>query len=195
MPRSGARSPRRADAERNIARILEAARGCLGRDPDAAVEEIARAAGVGRVTLYGHFPSRSDLVEAALVHALDEGDKVLAAVDLAGNPRLALTRLIESSWALTADSMSLLTAAQKVLTPGRIRDLHAHHVQRAEDLARRGQQEQVFRSDLPASWLVSVLHGVMKGAVDEIRAGRLESGRAAHVITATIQAAWGECAR
>ena len=53
---------KRADAQRNIAAILAAAGDCLGRDPGASTSEIAKAAGVGRVTLYGHFPSRAELV-------------------------------------------------------------------------------------------------------------------------------------
>lgn len=181
---------RRADAERNIARILQAARRCLGRDPDASIEEIARTAGVGRVTLYGHFSSRAQLVEAAFADALREGDETLAAVDLDGEPREALSRYIDAGWRLTAESASLLEAAQDVLSPRRIRDLHAAPIRRAEDILRRGQQAGVFRTDLPDSWLVSVLHSVMKGAVVEIDARRLRSDDAAHAITATVLSAW-----
>jgi TetR/AcrR family transcriptional repressor of mexCD-oprJ operon len=44
-------TPRRADARKNIAAILEAATACLAKDPDVSINEIAKAAGVGRVTL------------------------------------------------------------------------------------------------------------------------------------------------
>lgn len=67
------RPARRADAQQNVAKILDAAVACLSRDAGASVSEIAKAAGVGRVTLYGHFPSREALVEAALTRALAEG--------------------------------------------------------------------------------------------------------------------------
>jgi TetR/AcrR family transcriptional regulator, mexCD-oprJ operon repressor len=192
MSRTQQAPRRRADAERNIARIRQAARRSLSRNPDASIDEIAREAGVGRVTLYGHFSSRAKLIEAAVVEALAEGDKVLAAVDLAGDPREALRRLVEASWRLTAESMSLLQAAQGVLSPRRIRDLHADPVRRAADLLRRGQAEGVFRTDLPADWLVSVLHSVMKGAVVEIEARRLKSDQAANAIAATVLAAWSD---
>src|SRR4051812_39142115 len=91
---------KRADAQRNIAAILDAATQCLGRDPAASTSEIAKAAGVGRVTLYGHFPSRAELLDAVFVHAIEAGEEALGQVDLSGDPREALSRLIESSWRL-----------------------------------------------------------------------------------------------
>ena len=55
----------RADAQRNRERILEVARGAFAEHgPEAALDEIARRAGVGAGTLYRHFPTRDALVEA-----------------------------------------------------------------------------------------------------------------------------------
>src|SRR2546421_8332528 len=55
----------RADARRNRKRVLEAARRCMARKGlDAQIDEIARLAGVGVGTVYRHFPTKEDLVEA-----------------------------------------------------------------------------------------------------------------------------------
>ena len=83
---------KRADAQRSIEAILEAAIRSLSRNPEASVSEIAKAAGVGRVTVYGHFPNRADLIEAAMVRAIADGHAGLEAVDLSGDPRDALAR-------------------------------------------------------------------------------------------------------
>ncbi|MEV0106349.1 helix-turn-helix domain-containing protein [Nocardia sp. NPDC050799] len=55
----------RADASRNTARLLAAARELITEaGPEVALDEIARRAGVGNATLYRHFPTRADLLVA-----------------------------------------------------------------------------------------------------------------------------------
>jgi AcrR family transcriptional regulator len=59
-----ARRPR-VDAQRNRERILEVAREAFTEHgPEAALDDIARRAEVGPGTLYRHFPTRDDLIEA-----------------------------------------------------------------------------------------------------------------------------------
>ncbi|MFD9869205.1 TetR/AcrR family transcriptional regulator [Streptomyces niveus] len=181
---------RRADAQRNIDAILDAAVESFARRPDTTLAEIAKAAGVGRVTLYGHFASRADLVDAAMARVLEHGDAVLEPLELDGDPAEALERLIATSWQLIHQSRSLLVAAQAELSSARIRDLHAGPAARAERLLARGQSEGVFRSDLPTSWLVATLHNVLHGAGDEINAGRLKPEDAARTVSLTILAAF-----
>jgi AcrR family transcriptional regulator len=58
----------RADAERNRAALLDAAREVFAEQGlEAPLEEIALRAGVGIGTLYRRFPTRTQLVAAALV--------------------------------------------------------------------------------------------------------------------------------
>ncbi|MFD5259120.1 TetR/AcrR family transcriptional regulator [Streptomyces bobili] len=181
---------KRADALRSIDAIVQAAAECLGRNPEASMSEIARAAGVGRVTLYAHFTSRAEVVDAAMSRAIDRGNEALDAVDLTGDPLLALARYVEAGWHLVDRARALLVAAQKELSAGRIRELHAGPAARVETLVARGRAEGVFRTDLSIAWLVNVLHMVMHSAAEEIRAGRLTSDRAADHITATVLGAF-----
>jgi AcrR family transcriptional regulator len=181
---------RRADARRNIAAIMDAAVACLSRDPQASVADIAAAAGVGRVTLYGHFASRAELIDAAFAHALRQADEILDAIDLSGDPRGALARLVAASWQLMDQFQVALDAAERELPPGRIRAHHDEPMSRVGALIDRGRRDGVFRADLPLEWLVALFYTVMHGAVGEIRAGHLKTDDAARVITATLLAAY-----
>ena len=62
---------RRSDAEENHQRLLDAAVRVLHDDPDATLDAIAQAAGLGRATAYRHFGGRRELVTAARRHAQD----------------------------------------------------------------------------------------------------------------------------
>src|SRR5215213_9938800 len=69
----------RADAARNRAAIVEAARAVFAEDGlDASLEEIAQRAGTGSATLYRRFPTREDLVAAVFGERMAEH---LAAVE------------------------------------------------------------------------------------------------------------------
>ncbi len=61
----------RADAKANRDRILEVATAALAADPDASLNAIAKAAGVGAGTLYRHFPNRETLVLGVYRHEID----------------------------------------------------------------------------------------------------------------------------
>lgn len=63
---------RRADAQRNTAAVVEAAKAVFATaGVDAPVREIAAKAGVGVGTLYRHFPQRSDLIVAVFETEID----------------------------------------------------------------------------------------------------------------------------
>jgi serine phosphatase RsbU (regulator of sigma subunit) len=62
---------RRSDAEQNYSRIIEAAVDLLEQNPAPSVDQVAAAAGLGRATVYRHFPGRNELLETARRHALD----------------------------------------------------------------------------------------------------------------------------
>jgi AcrR family transcriptional regulator len=91
------RGRRRADAERNIAALLDAASAeFVQAGVDVPVRDIAARAGVGVATIYRHFPTRADLVVAVYRHQIDAlaqlGPDLLTA---GGSPSAALTSWID----------------------------------------------------------------------------------------------------
>ncbi|MFJ6558093.1 TetR/AcrR family transcriptional regulator [Streptomyces luteogriseus] len=177
----------RADANRR--RILDVALAELLRDPDASMDQIARAAGVVRRTVYGHFPSR----EALISTLVDEAVEALSAAHAAGredvrDPAEAVARSVLAVWAI-ADRYRLLVAlAQRTVTMQGIRERLAPVRQESIGLLQRGLDEDVFSSPLPAPALAYVheqmLFAVMEAVNDGLLAAR-EAGRCAAVTVLT----------
>jgi AcrR family transcriptional regulator len=64
-------APRRKDARRVHAAILEAAARTFQAEPEASFADIALAAGVGQATVYRHFADRRILITALLEQAIE----------------------------------------------------------------------------------------------------------------------------
>ncbi|HWA54874.1 MAG TPA: TetR family transcriptional regulator [Solirubrobacterales bacterium] len=64
--------PKRADARRNYDKLVSAAREAFAeKGTSATLEDVARRAGVGIGTLYRHFPTRQDLLEAVYLEGVE----------------------------------------------------------------------------------------------------------------------------
>lgn len=156
--------PLRADAARNVERILRAARDVYGElGPDAPAEAVARRAGVGERTLYRRFPTKADLVLAALEQSIAEDlTPVIDNARRADDPLRGLTQLIEAAISLGAREHSLLTAARRAGSLSS--DISVSLNAALGDLVREGQRVGRIRADLVADdlpRLVAMLFGVL----------------------------------
>ena len=156
--------PLRADAARNAERIVWAARQIYGEvGPEAAIETIAQRAGVGERTLYRRFPTKAELVRAALDQCIAEDlTPTIEAARGAADPLQGLAQLIDAAIGLGARERNLLTAARRAgsLTPDISTDLY----NALKDLVERGQRAGAVRADLvPADLprLITMLHSVL----------------------------------
>ncbi|MFJ2826952.1 TetR/AcrR family transcriptional regulator [Streptomyces sp. NPDC087263] len=84
----------RADAERSVRAILEAAERVLAADPGASMEQVAEAAGVARTTVHRRFASRQALIEALAESAVRQlGQAIEDARPDTAPPLVALHRV------------------------------------------------------------------------------------------------------
>ncbi|CAM5514731.1 hypothetical protein GCM10010329_65130 [Streptomyces spiroverticillatus] len=155
----------------------------LLHDPDASMDQIARAAGVVRRTVYGHFPNREALI-AALVDGATEAVIEAHAAGRAGvdDPAEALARSMLAVWDI-ADRYRLLVAlAQRSVTMEGIKQRLTPVREDCVALLRRGQESGVFRSPVPAGALAYVHEQTLFGLMEAVNSGALDAadaGRAA----------------
>ena len=142
-------------------RILDVALEVWGRNLDAGMGDIAAAAGVVRRTVYGHFPTRTDLVRTLATRAVDEVAAVLTKVDaLDGAADAVWVDFIARLWPL-AHRYRVLVALRRGEYGAEIHALLGPVDAILADLVQRGQDSAVFGRHLPAGILSQIAYAAV----------------------------------
>ncbi|MFF4299883.1 TetR family transcriptional regulator [Streptomyces sp. NPDC001601] len=183
------RVPQRRNARSNRARILATARQELGRNPDITLEELARASGVVRRTLFGHFPGRAALLEAL---AEEAAEALQAAVARGAEPAepadRALARFALSMWPVGDRYRMLLALAHRDLGTERVTGILRPARLRATAVVEHGQRDGVFHPHLPPAVLAAALEGMAIALLEEVNGGTFEDDGARTAVAMLIAA-------
>jgi TetR/AcrR family transcriptional regulator, mexCD-oprJ operon repressor len=178
---------RRATAERNVEAILDAAERLLGRRVRPSIVAVARESGLSRVTVYAHFSTKEDLLEAVVARSVRAATAALEAAEPEEGPPLeALERVVSASWREVARHEAIRQATAEELSPDAVRRTHEPAAAVLSRLIERGRKEGAFRGDLPAQWLQVSFFALLHAAADEVRTRRIGANVAAAAVTITI---------
>ncbi|MFE1033546.1 TetR/AcrR family transcriptional regulator [Streptomyces sp. NPDC058807] len=192
MPKPVAREPQRRNARSNRARILATARRELGRNPDTTLEELARAAGVVRRTLFGHFPGRTALLEALAEEASGALRGAMAAWAARGGTaepaERALAHFNLLMWPVGDRYRMLLALARHDLGAERVAEILAPARAEVTAVLERGQRDGTFPAHLPPAVLSAGLEAMTVALLEQVNTGALEDD-GTRAATATLIAA------
>lgn len=181
--------PLRADARRNRAKVLAAAREAFTAEGLAVpLDEIARRAGVGAGTVYRHFPTKEALFEAVVSDSLESQTARGRAALAQGEPGEALFAFLEELVAGAMVKMDLadaLIGAGVQLQPG-TSAAAARLRQVIGELLTRAQAAGAVRTDIDGA----DLHALVAGAVaaERRRPADARDGRLVRVICDGLRA-------
>ncbi|MEU3749197.1 MULTISPECIES: TetR/AcrR family transcriptional regulator [Streptomyces] len=174
MTKPAARQPLRRNARSNRARILATARRELGRNPDITLEELARASGVVRRTLFGHFPGREALLEALAEEASEALRSALTAGARPDEPaERALAYFVFSMWPVGDRYRLLLALARRDLGIERVAEILAPARAEVTAILERGQRDGVFPGHLPPAVLSAGLEAMTVALLEAVNTGDL----------------------
>jgi AcrR family transcriptional regulator len=153
----------RADARRNRGRVLEAAKEAFTRSgAEASLDDIAKQAGVGAGTLYRHFPSRDELLEAVYRTEVEK----LAAAEQKFAETMSPIEALRAWMFLFVDYIAtkkIIAPALNTMVGGPSKVFEASHAQIWEAiraLVKRAIRSGDIRKDLDAIDLLRALIGV-----------------------------------
>lgn len=166
--------PLRADAQRNRAKVLEAARAAFAAEGLAVpLDDIARRAGVGAGTVYRHFPTKEALFEAVVVDRLEslarDGRALLSSADPGRAFFEFFTVLVEDArekmdLADVMVSSGIGFQESTLAAGGRMKDALARLLARAQDTG-------AVRADVTADDLHALAVGAVAAERRNIEAG------------------------
>ncbi|MER7925898.1 MULTISPECIES: TetR/AcrR family transcriptional regulator [unclassified Streptomyces] len=191
MTKPPARVPQRSNARSNRERILATARRELGRNPDITLEELARASGVVRRTLFGHFPGREALLDAL---AEEASEALRAALPAEREPSGAesaersYARFLLSMWTVGDRYRLLLALARRDLGMERVTEILAPARGAATTILDRGQREGVFHTQLSAAVLSAGLEAMAIALLEAVNSGQLEDDGTQAAVASLIAA-------
>ncbi|MCS0636205.1 TetR/AcrR family transcriptional regulator [Streptomyces sp. LP05-1] len=141
--------------------VLRTAAALLSRRATATMDEVARAAGIGRATLHRHFAGRDALVRALEQLGIAECEAAVAVARLdEGSAEDALRRLV-AGFEPVAGLLSFLVTENQLFEDGELNEGWARLDARISALFRRGQERGEFRIDLTPAWLTEALYGLV----------------------------------
>jgi AcrR family transcriptional regulator len=158
--------PLRADARDNRVRILTAAEEVFRQSPNASTDEVAKLAEVGIATVFRHFPTKVELLEAVLTLRLERlRDR---AIELAGHddPGAAFFEFFDQ---VVAESASKLAIADALSAAGSAVGDDARQAgsglrEAFGKLLERAQQSGQLRADAAFPEVYALLIGASRGA-------------------------------
>ncbi|MFF7277877.1 TetR family transcriptional regulator [Streptomyces griseorubiginosus] len=189
MSKPVGREPLRSNARSNRARILATAREELGRNPDVTLEELARAAGVVRRTLFGHFPGRAALLEALAEEAAETFRNAMEAGPEPGeSAERALAWFVLRLWRVGDRYRMLVALTRRDLGSERFAEVLTPAREAVTGILERGQRDGVFHSHLPPAVQSTGLMALIVALVESVNTGALEDD-GHRIATATLIAA------
>ncbi|WP_083295408.1 MULTISPECIES: TetR/AcrR family transcriptional regulator [unclassified Curtobacterium] len=167
-PDQPARAPRR-DATENRAALIEAAKTALQADPDVSLETIASAAGLSRRAVYGHFPSRDDLVrEVVTAGAARVAGAMPTAADLGALPPAArLAAIAVTLWSEVSHVRSMARVAIRSPFSESVAAVFAPLRAQVRDACALGIADGTMRDDVDPATLGRLVEGACIAVLDE----------------------------
>ncbi|MCX5225085.1 helix-turn-helix domain-containing protein [Streptomyces sp. NPDC006553] len=153
--------------------VLHAAAALLSRKATATMDEVARAAGIGRATLHRHFAGRDALVRALEELGLQEMEAALDRAGLEDGPEDEVVRRLIAEVERVAPLLSFLVTENQLFEGEQQHEGWAHADARVSALFRRGQERGVFRIDLTPAWLTEAFYGLVGSGAWAVQDGRV----------------------
>ena len=167
--------------------MIDAAAVLLAENPDAGIQEIADYTGLGRTTVYRHFPNRAALFAGLMEDVIAKGS---AGIEAAVERDVGTVGLLRQVGQLNLElglQYRFLYAHRDVTKPA-LQALGRDGRDPLSDYLRGARDRGEIRTDMSLAWLMSVQLALSLQMVGDVLEGRIDRESAAEVLGDTLVA-------
>jgi AcrR family transcriptional regulator len=174
-------------------RIITQAIACIAQNANSSMDEIAKAAGIGRATLFRHFKSRAELLVEIKLRAGGQLEAVVSPVfqsDLPAREKLVriVTRLIPLGASLNVSAYFIHPVKQE---DPRVMASYQRCMAQTRQLCLDLRAEGDLAKDVPVSWLVASMDSLIFAAWEKVESGDIAPKQAPWLVLGTFLSGHG----
>lgn len=174
-------------------RIISQAIPCIAQNTGTGMDAIARAAGVGRATLFRHFSSKAELMTAIKISAGEQLHAAVAPVFASSMPAREkllriVTRLIPMGDSLQVSAYLVQPVSKE--EPG-VLETYRLCMEKCRQLCLDLKAEGAVLPEVPAAWLVASMDSLIFKAWEMVASGDIAPKQAPWLVLNTFLAGHG----
>ncbi|AEF05738.1 TetR/AcrR family transcriptional regulator [Alteromonas naphthalenivorans] len=150
-----------ARSERSRIALIQAGMVLLAENKNTSLSDVAQAAGVGRATLYRHFDTREQLIEAVARQCIGAFNSVTASIEKTASSYLDAIRLMfEKVMPMHQELTFIMKLDALVEDNFSLEDLYRQQDEELREMLKQCQKENSIRKDFSIDWLMALLDGL-----------------------------------
>ena len=181
-------------AQRSRRALLDTAIELFLENPHTSLLDVAKHAQVGRATLYRHFGTREELIEALAAESMRVTDEILKPLDDPHRPAIEVLEAGIRALMPIADRFHFILAIWSLASPGEpAYELYQSQLDRLAELIERAKREGAINANLSTDWVVMLVDSISQIGWWSIRNGDLDAGQAADQAVISLLDGIGSC--
>ena len=168
--------------------MLKAAAAVLAKNPNAPYGELAKAIGVGRATLYRHFPKREELIRELGLYSLRQIDKEMEAIDFKNLKPLEILYAVLGVLIPMGEQFHFLSREFSLAEDKEVARIYQRQMEELEQLIQFAKQAGDIAQDMPETWIARVIDSLIYTAWAAVEDGDLARSDAVGLVYRTLTA-------
>jgi len=166
--------------------IMRAAIGILAKNPHITYSDLAAGIGIGRATLYRHFPNREALLREICLYALKQSEvEMMPVFSMNLSAMDTLYAMLEKLIPM-GEQLYFLAREYSALQDEEIVRIYEGQLTTLQNMVRAAKAEGGIAPDIPDAWIVRIIDNIIYAAWEAINDGDIARNDAVELVFRTL---------